>query len=155
GARTALEDSVRELVVHALPETLYDKSPNWGHQANVPQALKWSPSRPLRTEVKYAWKNDGTWRKARVTTTRGANNLEFALRDLNSPESGKVTFTVFAAFDTRIHYEQQNWKAGVRLFSGSADARVRFKVILACEAVTRTEKGKGWLPDMVFRVRVI
>jgi hypothetical protein len=121
----------------------------------VPHAVTWSGKvLPLHPEVKYAWKNDGTWRKIRVTAPNLADKLVFELRELQSPEPNKLTFTVFVAFDVCVHYEQQNWKAGVRLYSGSADARLRVKATLACEAAMRLESGKSWLPDLVVRLHV-
>ena len=66
-----------------------------------------------------------------------------------------MTFTTFLAFDVRVDYEQQNWRRGIRLYSGSVRARLRIKATLACEVTSRIEKTGGLLPEVVFRVRVL
>jgi hypothetical protein len=152
----ALAAALRGLIVQEMPQTLYEKSPGWGKTAYVPHAVTWHGKvLPLHPEVKYAWKNDGTWRKVRVTAANLADNLVFELRDVQHPEPGRMTFTLCVALNVHVHYEQQNWKAGVRLYSGSAEARLRVKATLSCEAVMKVESGKSWLPDLVFRLRVL
>jgi hypothetical protein len=58
-------------------------------------------------------------------------------------------------FDANVLLERQTWKLGVRLYSGSTRARVRFRLTLNCESETRLEKNRSWMPDAVFRLRVL
>jgi hypothetical protein len=57
--------------------------------------------------------------------------------------------------NVRVYHEQQVWTAGVRLYSGSAQARLRAGLVLNCELTTRTENGTKLLPDLVCRLRVV
>ncbi len=67
-------------------------------------------------------KNQGDWRKVRVTAPNLADNLVVDLRNVRSAEPGRMTFTVFLAFDARVDYRHEKWEAGVRLFDTSARA---------------------------------
>jgi hypothetical protein len=44
---------------------------------------------------------------------------------------------------------------GVRVYSGSTRARFRVRAKLLCEVTAKFEKGKDWLPDAVFRLRML
>src|SRR5262249_51055032 len=80
--------------------------------------------------------------------------LAFDLRDARQAGPGRMTFTTLLAFDARVEYEQQNWRWGVRLYSGSVRARLRLKLALSCEVTSRVESS-GYLPELVFRLRVL
>jgi hypothetical protein len=103
----------------------------------------------------YKRKNDGKWRHIRVNALAPAETLILDIRDVQSPEAGRFTFTVFLALDVRVEYEQQNWESGIRLYSGSSRARFRARATLHCEATYRLEPGKRFVPDAVFRLRVV
>jgi len=147
----ALAGSIRGYLVRTMPDPLYESRPNWGHTASVARGLKWHDLQP---EVQRSQKNDGKWRHITVSAVNPADTLIFDIRDLRCPEPGRVTFTVFLSFDTRIDYEQQNWQRGRRLYSGSARARCRVRATLNCEFTYRLESGKLLLPDAVVRLRV-
>src|SRR5205085_10577946 len=99
-------------------------------------------------------KNDGKWKKVRVTTQDLPRTLVVNITDLQAPDADRQTFKVFLAFQAGVEYEHQHWDLGVRLWSGSIRARVQLKIALECENVIRVEEGKGLLPDVVFRLRV-
>lgn len=147
----ALAGSLRGYLAHNLPKTLYEASPGWGETSRVARGVKW---RGIRPQLTYGEKNDGTWRKIRATADNLPDTLVLDIRNLKERETGRLTFDVFLAFDLKLHYEQQNWESGVRLYSGSARARVRVKVLLGCEMIARLEDGGSVLPDAVFRLRV-
>jgi hypothetical protein len=149
-----LAAALRALVVSSLPDPLYEKRIDWGKTARV-QRQRWKGQglnvRPYLVEVE---RNDGVWRKVRVTA-ENPGTLVCRVRDLRQPEKGRATFTVFLSFDARVHYDQQTWENGVRLYAGSARARLRVHLTLGCELTTRVERGGGWLPDTVIRLRVV
>src|SRR5207302_6261467 len=60
----------------------------------------------------------------------------------------------FVAFEARVEYDHQNWDRGLRLYSGSVEARMRVTAALRCEATTKLEANGTLLPDAVFRLRV-
>ncbi len=92
---------------------------------------------------------------APVTGRDLRDTLVLDIRDVRKPTPGKTAFTVFLMFDANILLERQTWKLGLRLYSGSTRARVRFRLTLDCEAETHIEKNGGWIPDAVFRLRVL
>jgi hypothetical protein len=105
--------------------------------------------------VRDKWRNDGHWWKVRINGKNLADTLVVDLRELRQPGGGVTTFRLFVSFDAVILYEQQTWKMGARLYSGSTRARCRVRLALDCEALAKFEKGKKLLPDAVFRLRVV
>jgi hypothetical protein len=150
----SLAGTFRALLVEHAPHVLYETWPGWGRTDRVARGLKWTGKHPLRPDVTYKDKNDGTWRHLRATADNLADTLVFDIRHVRNPQPGRMTFDVFVSFDAHVEYEQQNWDSGTRLYSGSARARLRVKLLLACEATTRVEASGGLLPDAYFRLRV-
>ena len=150
-----LAGTFRALLVAHAPHVLYEAWPGWGQTARVAHGLRWTGKHvPLRPELTYGEKNDGKWRHLRVTADDLADTLVFDVRRVRNPQPGRMLFDVFISFDARVDYEQQDWDAGMRLYSGAARARLRVKLLLGCEAVTRLEPTGGLLPDAFFRLRV-
>ena len=155
GTPDALAGSLRGYLVRALPDPLYESSPGWGQTRRAVKGVKWTGELlPLRPEVMRGPKNHGVWQHVRVAPVAPADTLVLDVRDVQVPEPGRMTFTVFMALDARLDYTRQRWETGVKLFDASARARFRLKVTLACEATTRWESGAWLLPDAVFRLRV-
>jgi hypothetical protein len=152
----ALAGSLRGTLIRLLPNPLYEASPGWGQTKLVARGLKWkAKGGSIQAEIQRSHKNDGTWRKVRVTAFNPADTLVFDLRNLQQPEPGRMTFDAFVAFDARLDAEQQNWESGVRLYSGSVRARFRVKLALKCEFIARLESNGTFLPDAVLRLRVL
>jgi hypothetical protein len=151
----ALAGTLRGLLVKHAPRTLYEASPGWGETTRVANGVKWTGKHlPLRPHLMYTEKNDGHWRKFRVTAEDLADTLVFDLRNVRNAEPGRMTFDAFLSFDARVYYEKQDWESGIRLYSGSARVRLRVKLLLRCEVTTRLEGNGTILPDAVFRLRV-
>jgi hypothetical protein len=139
GTPDALAGALRGVLIRSLPNPLYESSPGWGH---TKQGLR-------------KGKKQGVWRKIRVWAENPADNLVFDIRDVGSPEPGRLLFTTFIALDGRVEMHQQRWEAGIRLFDGTFRARFRTKLTLHCEATARLEANGLLLPDPVFRLRVV
>jgi hypothetical protein len=151
----ALAGTLRGLLVKHAPQTLYEASPGWGETTPVANGVKWTGRHlPLHPHLMYTEKNDGVWRKFRITAEDLADTLVFDLRNVRHVEPGRLAFDAFLSFDARVHYEKQDWDAGIRLYSGSARVRLRVKLLLRCEVTTRLESNGTILPDAVFRLRV-
>ena len=150
-----LAGPLRELLVRNLPSPLYEGSWGWGRTARVTTGIKWTGS-GLHTHAhaKKDEKNDGTWRKVRITAENVPSGLVLELRNIQHPEPGRTTFEVFLALNARVDFEQQKWKAGVRLYSGSVRARLRIQLALDCELISRLEWQSQLSPDAVFRLHV-
>jgi hypothetical protein len=152
----ALISALRGYLVRSLPNPLYEDNSHWGNQKKMPRGVKWSGKMlPLRPEIVKGGKNQGSWRKVRITADRLADTLVLDIRDWRAAEQGKMTFTVFCAFDARAEYWRQLWEAGIKAFDASARARFRVKLTLHCEAVMQLEPGSFLVPDIVFRLHVL
>ena len=137
GSLDSFSGSLRGLLLHALPSPLYSDESHWGQQKTA------------------RGKNQGKWWKVRVTAPNLANSLVFDLRDVQTPEQGRMLFTAFVSFDANVDYDRAKWDNGVRLYSTRVRARMRVKMTLHCEATSKVEKKSGPLPDVVFRLRVV
>jgi hypothetical protein len=151
----ALAGTLRELLLESLPSPLYEDTSHWGKQKLVAGRTRWrGKGANVHPEVEQVLKNDGRWWKIRVTASRPASTLSLDIRDVQRPEPGRMLFTAVLATDADVELERQTWKQGVRFYSGSVRARLRVRLALRCEAVTRIEGGK-LLPEAVFRLRVL
>ena len=150
----ALAASLRGYVAARIPPVLLEDRHKWGHQKLTARGLEWKGHRAL-PRVQRSHKNQGVWRKLTLTAIHPNSTLVLQLRDARQAGPGRMTFTAFLALGVRAEYEQQNWRAGVRLFAGSIRARLRIRATLACEVTSRLEKTGGLLPEVVFRFRVL
>ena len=140
----------------ALPTPLHEQDFDWGRQHKVPNGITWEGRGLFRKPVKQEkMKNEGMWRRLRVDAVDPEKNLTVHVANVKSPAKGKLTFDVVIALPTRIRFEQQFWKSGVRLYSGETRARVRPILALKCESVSKVHKTDAVLPDITFRLRVL
>ncbi len=151
-----LSTTLRSMLVQAMPPVLYEGSTNWGHTRAVVNQLKWRRSGVrIRPEVYRVPRNDGTWRKIKLTTRNPGQSLAIELSDCKYPDADHMTFTAAIAFDAGVDFEQQIWERGLRLYSGSLRARMRVYLTLQCEFLLRLEPSPAPIPDIVFRLRVL
>jgi hypothetical protein len=151
GAAAKLADSLRDLIVHNLPEPLYVKTHNWDHKEPAFSRVQWKGPdghpKVLRVE-----KEEGEWTKFQAFALNTTKDLRLNLTNLQLPGEGKTTFDLEFSLPVRFLFERQIWKSGVRLYSGSAKGRLRLALTMHCEVTAGLEKGK-LLPDLVFRLR--
>jgi len=153
-AKDELAGNLRGLLLRHLPTPLYAKDQNWGHQEMVKRRHIRGKLRDIHVEVAHEPRNDGVWKRIRIDAVRPHDTLVFDLRNVLSPEPGKVTFQVFLSLDTHIDYTQQRWESGWKLYDASARARARIRATLDCEATARLENA-GVVPDLVINLRVV
>lgn len=151
-AADGLSATLRGLLLANLPDPLYEASPNWGHTAAVKSIRFRGLGLNARPETTVVQKNDGAWRKMRVTPINPKDSLAVELRDVNRHD-GKTTFTIVVAGDGRFYVRQQKWESGIKLYDVSAKVRARVTVTLKCEAKSRVELKNG-LPDLVVEIHV-
>jgi hypothetical protein len=152
----ALGGVLRGALIQFLPNPLYEASPDWGHTREVARGLVWrGQGLHVHPEVTRSPKNDGLWRKIRVTPANLKDTLVFDLRDVRQPTPGRLTFTAFLSFDADTEIEQQKWDAGVRVYSTSVRARLRARLRLDCEAEARLDFAGSILPDAVLRLHIV
>jgi hypothetical protein len=152
-AKDELAGDLRGLLLQNLPTPLYEKEHNWGHQATVRRRHIVGKLGEMHVEIVHEPRNDGIWKKLQVEAVNPNESVVFDLRNVASPEPGKLTFQVFAALDTHINYTHQRWESGFKLFDASARAKARIKVTIDCEATARVENGVI-LPDLVIELKV-
>jgi hypothetical protein len=152
-AKDELAGDFRGLLLQDLPQPLYQKENNWGHQSMGRRRHVAGKPGDYHVEIVHEPRNDGVWKKLTVEGVNPSESLVFDLRNVASPAPGKITFQVFAALDTQVTYDHQRWQSGLRLFDASARARARVKVTLDCEATSRFENGV-LLPDVIIELRV-
>jgi hypothetical protein len=139
----ALAGVLRHVLIESLPSPPYEDDRHWGAQKEI-----------HTLGGKTRLKNDGDWWKVKVTADHLPDTLVLDLRDVRQPEPGKLLFTTFVSFDADVDYDKQEWKRGVRLYSGELRARMRVKLTLHCEVTARVENEGKVLPETVFRLRV-
>jgi hypothetical protein len=147
---------LRGLLVTALPDPLFQQNMDWGKQRKVANGITWKKDGLLLKPVKQEkLKNDGVWRRIKAEAINPDKSLTLTVSNVQKPEKGKLTFDVEITVQTRITFEQQVWKSGVRIYSGETRARCRPILKLKCESTTRTIKNGSIFPDVVFRMRVV
>ncbi len=154
GDSAALAAQLRAMLLEHMPPILYEDHRNWDQQKLVTRGIEWKGHNPIPQKQK-SHKNHGVWRRVQFTAINPQHSLLLAIRDMRQDGPERKTFTTAVALETRVEVEQQNWRNGVRLYSGSFKARLRVQATLLCEVTTRLEKGAGFVPDVVFRMRVL
>jgi hypothetical protein len=155
-ATRALASALRSAVLQFLPSPLYESNPGWGQTREVKTGWKLTgQGMKSRLESVRSPRNDGLWRKIKVIALRPADTFTLDLRDLHQTGPGRLAFTVAVTLDVHVSIEQQSWRAGLRLYSTSLEARLRAKLQLACEAEADLQVVEGTLPDVIFRLHVI
>jgi hypothetical protein len=155
GSAESLAASLRTLMLQFIPSPLYEDTKNWGMQKEVERIHWMGQGLKVHPEKVRELKNDGTWKKVIVQTPMLAETLVCEVRNLAQPESGRLTFSLFLAFDIDFDFDKQKWKNGLRLWSGSVRGRMKVQLTLNCEVQSRLELADKRLPDMVFRLRVL
>jgi len=151
----ALAANLREWLIQELPDPLFEDEPGWGHTASVATGVKWKgKGLHVHPEVVRQDKNQGTWRKIRVSAVNPTSSLVFDIRNVQKLDQGRTQFDVSMSFDARMDAAQQNWSKGVKLYDGSMRARLRIMLALRCEVTARVESKEALFPDLIFRLRV-
>lgn len=135
----ALAQQLRGIILDFLPDPLYEDSKKWGKQ-------KAGPRGNLR--------NDGRWLRYKITGRDLPQTLKLQIGEVTK-EAALTRFRVIIDFDANVLLERQTWKLGARLYSGSTRARFHARLVMHCELTSKVEKAKGWIPDVVLRLRVV
>ncbi|HKB39949.1 MAG TPA: hypothetical protein VKD72_26170 [Gemmataceae bacterium] len=150
-----LSATLRGLLVENIPPVLLEDNRHWGQQKLVTRGVEWKGKGQPLPQAQKSYKNHGVWRRTKVTANNLRDTLAFDLRDVQRASADTITFMVHVAFDARVEYEQQNWRSGIRTYSGSVRARLRLKAALFCTMTTRLDRKDRLIPDVVFRSRVL
>jgi hypothetical protein len=146
----ALSSALRGFLAQKYPSISFEKTSGWGNKSRVLTGVKLKD-----LKGKYAEKNNGTWKKIRVTSPSFSESLVVVLKDFKTQEDGALRFALDLAFPVRIDYTQQKWVDGLKLYDASVRARIEVAFSLQCEVTVRLEAGKGLFPDAVIHVRIL
>jgi hypothetical protein len=151
-----LASIMQTLLTSALPSPLVEQSSNWGKQKEVANGITWKKDGILlKPHKQEKLKNDGVWRRIRIDAVNPEKELKLQVTNVQKPQKGMLTFDMVVTLPTRIKFEQQFWKSGVRVYSGETRARCRPILALKCESTSRVVKTDNVIPDVVFRMRVL
>lgn len=135
-----LAAAVRGLLLSHLPNPLTSGEPGWGKQA------------PALVDPNQM-RNHGAWRRYKVTALNPDESLKVEVRNVVQMDS-RSTFDLMVGFDAQFDFQQEIWRRGIRLYSGSTKARAKVWAALRCEVSVRVENTRAWLPDLVLKLRV-
>lgn len=149
GFQRALQQSVFTF----MPTPLFEGSDHWGDMKKSVNGMKWSGGKP---ELQYADKNQGTWRKYKVTLNHPhQDHLRLQLNDVKNVGNNALSFLLKVEADIEFDVQQQNWQSGVKLFDGSVRGRTTVKLALRCESKLSIEPGVSVMPVLKYRLRVV
>lgn len=152
-AKDQLSGELRALLIKNLPDPLYEASPNWGNQSDS-RRLHWRGKvRDLHLDVMHEPRNEGLWRKIRVTAVNPNDTLVLDIRRLQPSANGGLDFQIYLAIDVAFDVVQQRWVAGIKLLDASARGRARARITVDCEAASRLDTSK-LLPELVVDLKV-
>jgi hypothetical protein len=151
----ALTEVLQDLLKKNLPDPVTRSNHNWGHQKAVTSKVIHRDGLRFWSEEVQEMKNDGTWRRADVRIT-DPNKIALAVTELTHPEDGKMLATVSAVAErVDLHFEQQIWKTGMRLYGGETRGHCRGALVLKAEITTKTDFKKGlFFPTVTLKVQV-
>lgn len=151
----ALAKVLRDLLGKNLPDPITKSNHNWGHQKAVTVNKHHLDGLRIWTEPVEEMKNDGTWRRTDIRIP-DKDKIALAVTELTHPEQGKMLVTVgVVAERVELHFEQQIWKTGLRLYSGETRGHCKGALILKAEINTKTEfKPGSFLPDITLKLQV-
>ncbi len=151
----ALTKVLQELLKKNLPDPVTKSNHNWGHQKAVMKTVLHRDGLKFWTEQVQEMKNDGTWRRADVRIS-DQDKIALAVTELTHPGDGKMLVSVTAVAErVDLHFEQQIWNNGVRLYGGETRGHCRGALVLKAEIITKTDFKKGlFFPSVSLKVEV-
>ena len=153
----SLSNVARQLVLKYLPDPALSTKRNWDHQKEVIVRIDGERKGPFnwKFEPKKELKNDGHWTAIKLSAIDPETKLRIELKDVTTPEPGKTTFTAIVTGPVKFDFEQQLWKAGIRIFSGETRGRCDTTTVLDCESTSKLDWAPGkLLPAQILRVKV-
>jgi hypothetical protein len=151
----ALTKVLLELLKKTLPDPITKSNHNWGHQKAVTTKVLHRDGFKFWTEQVQEMKNDGIWRRADIRIP-DHDKIAIAVTELTHPEDGKMQVTVSAVAErVDLHFEQQIWTNGVRLYGGESRGHCKGALTLNAEVITKTEfKPGSFFPTISLKLQV-
>jgi hypothetical protein len=141
------QDWITELVRQHIPVE-YEKKKNWGHTATSFDGLSVRmEDGQLKTHRKFKQANDGTWQMYRVKLKDPSEKFDIQLANLRESSSGHVAMDVTAVANLEVFGRQSLWQHGVQLFSLSAEADARVRLLAHVDVAARIDASR-FPPDV-------
>ena len=141
------------LVRAQLPDH-YEKKKNWGHQARALDGLSIQlDDGKLKTHRKYKQANDGSWQMYRVDLVDPEEKFDIRVANLRSLEDGRVGMQITAVASVKASGRQALWEQGVQIYSVSAEADARVRLIAETAVATQLDPTK-FPPDVYLKPEV-
>lgn len=146
---TELARLLRGLLLANMPAPLFDKHDEWGKTKEY-KVLKLRKGKPVWERQA---RNDGLWRRSKLTAINPAESLAVDVTDIAATPAGATALTVTCRLTVRAEADQEQWESGLRLYGAGVRARIRLRTQLRVEAALRPEFKSG-LPDVVVSLKV-
>lgn len=150
----ALATILRDLLHKHFPDPLSKTSQNWGHQKAVTVVKRHREGLRFWSEAVQEMQNDGVWRRIAVRVP-DSSKVVLAVLELTHPEENKILATIGLQVErVEVHFEQQVWRTGLRLYGGETRGHCKGSLLVKVEVTTKTELKKGaFLPDVLLKIR--
>jgi hypothetical protein len=151
----ALAKVLHDLLSKNLPDPISKSNHNWGNQKAVTVTVHHRDGLKFWNESVQEMRNDGTWRRTNIRIP-DRDKIALAVTELTHPEEGKMLVTVGAVAErVELHFEQQIWRNGIRLYSGETRGHCKGALVLKVEITTKTEFKKGsFFPEITLKLQV-
>jgi hypothetical protein len=152
----ALASVLRDLLKKNMPDPITKSNHNWGHQKAVNVTMHHHEGLKFWSETVQEMKNDGTWRRTDIRIP-DRDKVTLEVKELTHPEEGKMLATLSAVAErVDLHFEQQIWHTGIRLYSGETRGHCKGALLVKAEVETKTEIKKGsFFPTVSLKLHVI
>jgi hypothetical protein len=141
------------LVREHLPDH-YEKKKNWGHTSRALGGLSVQLDEGrLKTRRNYKQANDGTWQMYRVDLVDPEENFDIRVANLRSLDDGRVGMQITAVASVKASGRQALWEKGVQLYSLSAEADARVRLVAETAVATQLDPTK-FPPDVYLKPEV-
>jgi hypothetical protein len=152
----ALAKVLRDLLKNNLPDPVTKSNHNWGHQKTVNATVLHRDGLRFWSETVPEMKNDGTWRRTDIRIP-DRDKVAISVPELTHPEEGKMLASLSVVAErVDLHFEQQIWHNGVRLYSGETRGHCKGALSLKAEVITKTEVVKGsFFPTISLKFHII
>jgi hypothetical protein len=130
----------QEWITNVVREQLpgeYEKRKNWGHTAKTFDGVSVRlEDGQLKTHRKFKEANDGTWQMYRIRLKDPEEKFDVKVANIRSIDGGKVAMDITAVASLEVFGRESLWQHGVQVFSISAEADARVRLIAHTEVAT-------------------
>src|SRR5262245_37837255 len=130
------QEWITGVVREQLPDE-YEKRKNWGHTAKTFDGVSVRlEGGQLKTHRQFREANDGTWQMYRIRLKDPEEKFDVKVANIRSLEGGKVALDITAVASLEVFGRQSLWQHGVQVFSISAEADARVRLVAHSEVAT-------------------